>query len=75
MNEIIGTVAGIVAIAGVICNNGRLRVCFVLWMISNAISAGLHASAGIWSLAARDMVFFVLAIDGWRRWSRHKGKL
>ena len=68
LNEIVGTVAAILAVAGVLLNNRKLRMCFILWMVSNALSAGIHACAGPWSLMLRDVVFFVLAIEGWIKW-------
>lgn len=71
--ELIGAVAAFLAIAGVLANNRRRRVCFGLWMVSNALSAALHAQAGLWSLCGRDIVFFVLAVEGWRLWRRHTG--
>ena len=46
------------------------RNCFWLWMVSNAISAGIHIHCGVWSLAVRDIVFFALAIWGLRQWSQ-----
>ena len=67
--EIFGFVAGIVAIAGVVLNNHRLVECFWLWMVSNAICAGIHLRAGLYSMAAKDIVFLVLAIDGLIRWT------
>jgi len=73
-NEIIGIIATILAVVGVITNNRRLRVCFLLWLISNALTGGIHAQAGIWSLVARDSIFFVLAIEGWFKWGRNAGK-
>ena len=70
MTEAIGAIAGIVAVAGVVLNNYRMRLCFVFWLASNAMSAGLHVHAGLWSLAARDMVFLALAVHGWLAWGR-----
>ena len=70
MIEIIGTIATILAVGGVLMNNRRLRVCFLIWMVSNALTAGIHAHSGIWSLLARDAIFFVLAIEGWIRWGK-----
>ena len=70
VNEIIGTIATIFAVVGVITNNRRLRVCFLLWLVSNALSGAIHAQAAIWSLMARDAIFFVLAIEGWFKWGR-----
>lgn len=68
MLELLGLISGVLAVTGVVLNNRKLIACFPLWLASNAISAGLHVHAGLWSLAGRDLVFFFLAIDGWRRW-------
>jgi nicotinamide riboside transporter PnuC len=68
--EIVGIVSGLLAIVGVILNNRRLRACFVLWWVSNASSLIIHLSLGCYSLAIRDFVFFVLAIEGWIRWGK-----
>ena len=64
MNEIIGIFAAILAVLGVLTNNRRLRVCFLIWLVSNALTGFIHANAGIWSLVVRDAIFFVLAIEG-----------
>ncbi len=66
--EWFGAVATVLAIIGVMGNNRRLSWCFLVWMVSNAICAVIHIDAGIWSLAGRDIAFFVLAIDGWIKW-------
>lgn len=68
--EIVGVFSTVFAVVGVITNNRRLRVCFLLWLISNGLTGGIHVHAGIWSLVARDAIFFVLAIVGWFKWSR-----
>jgi nicotinamide riboside transporter PnuC len=72
MIELIGTIATALAIAGVILNNRRLRWCFLLWMVSNSLTLGIHAQTGVWSLVVRDAVFLVLAIEGWIKWGRNK---
>jgi len=72
--EIIGWTSGAVAVAGVILNNYRLRLCFLLWLASNSASAGLHLNAGMYGLAARDVVFLVLAIHGLILWGKPKEK-
>jgi len=72
MIEFIGAAAGILAVTGVLLNNRRLRICFIFWMISNFLSALIHIGAGIWSLAARDLIFLVLTVEGWFLW---KGKI
>ncbi|MFB3894642.1 MAG: nicotinamide mononucleotide transporter [Phycisphaerae bacterium] len=51
------------------CTPRRRRACFALWLVSNAITFGIHAAAGMWPLAARDGAFFIMAIHGWRVWS------
>ena len=70
MIELIGFIAGAIAVAGVILNNRRVRFCFVLWVVSNTLSMGLHANAGMWSLAFRDLVFLVLAFQGLYMWRK-----
>lgn len=70
MIEFLGTIATVIAVVGVLLNNRRMRVCFAVWMVSNAITFGIHAAAGIWSLAARDAIFFALAIEGLYRWRK-----
>jgi len=70
MSEIIGTIVLVLGVAGVLLNNRKLRMCFILWMVSNLLSVGIHAWAGIWSLMIRDAVFFVLSIEGWIMWGR-----
>lgn len=73
MIELMGTLATILAVTGVLANNRRLRWCFILWIVSNGLSAGIHADAGIWSLFGRDVIFFVLAIEGWIIWGKVQG--
>lgn len=70
--ELIGAASAVLAIAGVVLNNYRLRTCFVLWWFSNAASGGLHVWAGLWSLAGRDAVFLILAVQGFVLWGRHQ---
>jgi nicotinamide riboside transporter PnuC len=70
MIEAIGLASTVIAIAGVCMNNRRLRWCFALWWISNLMTLAIHAHAGIWSLALRDLIFFVLAVEGWILWKK-----
>jgi len=70
MTELIGFTAGALAVLGVVLNNHRLRACFIVWLVSNAITAGLHSYAGLWSLAVRDVIFFALAVHGWVKWGK-----
>ena len=61
-------VATVLAVSGVLCNNARLRWCFPLWVVSNAITLVYHVRARLWGLACRDVVFLVLAVIGWFMW-------
>ena len=72
MIELISAITGLLAVAGVILNNYRMRACFVIWLVSNASSAGIHLYSGLWSMAIRDLVFLCLAVHGWVMWSRKK---
>lgn len=71
MIEIIGFISGVLAIIGVLANNRRLRWCFLLWMVSNALSLCIHLLTGIWSLAGRDAVFLLLAFEGYWKWGKN----
>jgi nicotinamide riboside transporter PnuC len=68
--ETISIIATAIAIAGVVLNNHRMRACFVVWMFSNAITLGIHLSAGLYGLAGRDLAFLALAVHGWVKWGR-----
>ena len=70
MLELIGTISTILAVTGVILNNRRLRVCFLVWMVSNSLTLIIHGHTGIWSLAVRDGIFLILAVEGWIKWGR-----
>ena len=72
MIELIGTVATILAITGVVLNNRRIRWCFVIWICSNTLTLIIHAQTGVWSLVVRDAVFLVLAVEGWIRWGKQR---
>jgi nicotinamide riboside transporter PnuC len=68
--ESIGLIATVGAIVGVCLNNNRRRSCFIVWAFTNAASLGIHAAVGVWSLAARDAAFLVLAWHGWVKWGK-----
>lgn len=54
--------------AGGWMNNRCQRACFVLWLVSNTRTFGIHTCASMWALAARDGAFLVMAIHGWWLW-------
>ena len=74
MTEIMGYIAGVLAVAGVLLNNRKLIMCFPVWIVSNALCWYLHRQAGLHSLAWRDVMFTVLAIEGWYRWAKQARK-
>lgn len=68
--ELAGSLATILAIVGVVLNNRKRRECFAIWLLSNGIALAVHAYIGVWSLAARDLAFLGLAVEGWYRWGK-----
>mgnify|MGYP001581333398 FL=1 len=70
MIELLGAVATVLAIVGVILNNRKMTVCFYLWIVSNLLSALIHYDAKVWSLCVRDAIFIFLAIEGIWKWRR-----
>lgn len=68
MNELLGGISTAVALVGVVLNNRRDRRCFYLWLVSNLLVMVVHVRTGLWSLGARDLAFFVLAVHGLHSW-------
>lgn len=68
--DAVGRIATVMAVAGVILNNARLWPCFLLWIVSNAMSAYIHYRLGPRSLMVRDLIFFTLACVGLWQWTR-----
>ena len=68
--EILASAAMLLAVGGVLLNNRKMIACFPIWMVSSAISLGIHAAMGVVMLAVQDGVFIVLGIEGWRRWKK-----
>ena len=66
--EIIGVISMTVAVTGVVLNNRKCRWCFVLWIVSNSLSAVIHIHTGPWSLVMRDVIFLFLAVEGMILW-------
>ena len=56
------------AIAGVILNIQKRRICFAIWTFTNATWAAVDFSRGIYSQAALFAVYTVLAVVGWFSW-------
>jgi hypothetical protein len=43
--ELFGYLAGFLAVWGVLLNNRGVRLCFVLWIVSNSIAFCLHVNS------------------------------
>lgn len=72
INEILGTIALILGVIGCLLNNRKLRICFIVWLISNVLNGIVHIRVDVWSLLIRDVVFSILVVEGWIRWGRKK---
>ena len=75
INEIFGIAALTLGVLGCLLNNRKLRLCFIVWLISNALQATIHirlilGGEDVLSLLVRDIVFSILVIDGWFRWGK-----
>lgn len=70
MNNYIGLIATTLAVTGVVLNIRKNRWGFALWVIANLLCLWLHASAEMGTLIIGDIIFTVLAIEGFVRWSR-----
>ena len=68
--ELLGGLATVIAVAGVLLNNARVIWCFPVWMASNGLTLALHVRRRMWTLAARDAIFLGLAAAGWWMWTR-----
>jgi len=68
--ETIGVIALLLGVTGVILNNRKFRICFIVWFVGTMLTASIHASAGIWSLFGKDLIFLVLSVEGWYRWKK-----
>ncbi|HUV66051.1 MAG TPA: nicotinamide mononucleotide transporter [Sedimentisphaerales bacterium] len=74
MIELIGAIATMLAVCGVVLNNRKLIACFYFWLLSNSLTAGIHFHAGLWSLLVRDLIFAALAVEGLLRWRKGQTK-
>lgn len=68
--ELVSYVVTALAIYGVWLNNRKLKSCFYFWLITNSVTAAIHVYSGLYGLAIRDIVFFILAIEGLKKWSK-----
>ncbi len=74
MIETIGFISSVLAVIGVLLNNRKMISCFYFWLISNLLSCYLHLRPELWPLVLRDIVFFILAIEGLKKWCNSEKK-
>ncbi len=75
MTEFFSVISSVLAITGVVLNNRLNITCFYLWIVSNVICAIIHAFSGLYVLAGKDLIFFLLAIHGLWSWSQKKSNV
>jgi nicotinamide riboside transporter PnuC len=73
--ETLGLIVTILSVVGVVYNNRRDLRCFGFWIVSNGIMCLLHVYVGLWSMVVRDLIFFVLSIQGYRMWGKLRKEL
>lgn len=62
----------LISLVGVVLNIYKLRACFVLWLITNAVWAIVDFSHGITSQGALQTVYCALAVWGILKWRKPK---
>ena len=72
MIELIGWAAAMLAILGVVANNRKESICFKIFIISNLLSAIVHFHLHCRSLFLRDIIFVILAVEGFILWKRKR---
>lgn len=75
MSEIIGIVVTCIAVYGAWLNIKMVRYGFLLWVVSDILSIGLHVHAGMWGMAVRDVIFLGLAFHGYYKWTKSDSML
>jgi nicotinamide riboside transporter PnuC len=68
--ETIGFASMVLAVVGVVYNNRMNRKCFYFWLVSNILGLAVHLASGVGAMAIRDVIFIILAVQGWRTWKR-----
>lgn len=63
-------IATIIALAGTVLNCKKIRACFVLWTVTNAMWLAWDYGQGLYSRCVLDFVQLILAIWGLWEWGR-----
>ena len=66
--DLIGWIAAVASLTGVVLNIRHDRRCFVVWGVTNAAWVIVDASAGVYSQAALQAVYCGMSVWGWRKW-------
>lgn len=70
MGSVFTWVATAIALCGTVLNCKKIRACFYLWTVTNAMWFGWDMYSGLWSRAILDAVQFGLAIWGVYEWRK-----
>lgn len=70
MGSVFSWVATIIALAGTILNCKKIKWCFWLWTLTNAMWLIYDIKNGTYPRAVLDFVQLVLAIYGIKEWSK-----
>lgn len=70
MGSMFAWAATIVALAGTVLNCKRIRACFALWLVTNAMWFAWDVAHGLESRAVLDAVQFALAGWGLYEWGK-----
>ena len=62
--------ATLIALTGTVLNCKKIKWCFALWLITNAMWFAWDMHIGLWSRAMLDAVQFALAAWGIYEWSK-----
>lgn len=60
------------SLVGVVLNIRKRRECFYVWGVTNAAWTVVDLNHGVWSQAALQFIYFLLAIWGLIEWKKHK---
>lgn len=74
MSAIFTWAATLIALAGTVLNCKKIRACFYLWLVTNAMWFGWDMFQGLHSRALLDAVQFALAGWGIYEWGKDDGE-
>lgn len=63
------------ALLGMVFNNHKKRVCFVIWFAGSILGIILYIDTELWGLVVRDIIYLVLFIHGYLLWGRKENRI